>query len=261
MKHKGYIISLILASTMILCSCASADAPAADEKEKPAASAQVITVENDIEESSAKAPSLNTTKKKASNTKKASNVKANQPIVWLGDSLTQGSLGGENDNLANAPYERLKARVNVPVEGYGCYAYETSAILWMYVADQWFKQVRDPNKTYIFWVGCNDWANRGATDATTDEVIAEVDNFLTKDGIVIQNYIFIGTTARGEYRDSCRQINKRLKDHYKEHYLDVVDVIGPNGYVADQIHLTQPAYDAVADAVYQKLIQLGYITQ
>ncbi len=256
MKRKVYTVSLILVIAMLLCSCsASSDEKVvATDDVKPEAPAQVITVDNELEENAANAPAVKSSKKKTSN------VKANQPIVWLGDSLTQGSLGHENDNIQNAPYERLKAKVSVPVEGYGCYAYETGAILWMYGADQWFKQERDPNKTYIFWVGCNDWANRGATDEITNEVMADVDNFLTKDGIVIPNYIFIGTTNRHEYRDQTKTINQKLKAHYKEHYLDVADVIG-NEYVADQVHLTQKGYDAVADAVYKKLLQLGYITQ
>lgn len=39
----------------------------------------------------------------------AGETASTKAIVWLGDSLTQGSLGHKNDNLANAPYEKLKS--------------------------------------------------------------------------------------------------------------------------------------------------------
>ncbi len=182
-----------------------------------------------------------------------------QPVVWLGDSLTQGSLGDDGDNLPNAPYEKLKTMVKTPVEGYGLYGFNTHDILWVYLEESWFGQTRDPNKTYIFWVGSNDWVVNGVPNTVTDNVISEIDSFLTRNGVVISNYIVIGTTARYELGDSYKIINAALKDHYKQHYMDVIDVIGPNGYGPDKIHLTQSSYDAVAKAVYKKLKALKYI--
>ena len=179
------------------------------------------------------------------------------PIVWLGDSLTQGSLGSNNDNLANAPYEKLKKMVSVPVEGVGLYGYKTNDIFWVYRDSSQMGNDIDPSKTYIFWVGSNDWVSDGVPNTDTAPVIEKIDTFLTAEGEV-KNYIVIGTTARYELGDSYKIINKALSDHYGTHYLDVTDVIGSE-YGPDKIHLTQKAYDAVAKAVYDKLKALGYI--
>ena len=181
-----------------------------------------------------------------------------QPIVWLGDSLTQGSLGDNNDNLPGAPYETLKKLVNVPVEGYGLYGYNTHDIFWVYMDSTQYNQTIDPKKTYIFWVGSNDWVVEGVTNSDTAPVIAEIDRFLSLEGPV-KNYIVIGTTARYELGDMYKKINSDLSAKFGSHYLDVIDVIGKDGYGPDRIHLTQGGYDAVARAVYEKLKSLGYI--
>ena len=182
---------------------------------------------------------------------KAANPNA-QPIVWIGDSLTQGSLGGDGDNLPNAPYEKLKKKVSVPVEGYGLYGCNTHDIFWAFMDSGHYNQTIDPKKTYIFWVGSNDWVIDGTPNFDTSGVIAEIDRFLALEGTV-NNYIVIGTTARYELGDMYKTINASLANKYGIHYLDVIDVIGPNGYGPDKIHLTQKAYDAVANAVYKKL--------
>lgn len=187
-----------------------------------------------------------------------SGVIANQPIVWLGDSLTQGSLGDDNDNLANAPYERLKKRVNVPVEGYGMYGYTTHEVLWTYTDAAHLNQKADPNKTYIFWLGSCDWAPPDSVNSNTAPVIKEIDRFINLDG-GIKNYIVIGTTSRWRLGDLYIPINKDLAAHYGVHYMDVIDIINKYGYSEDNTHLSQASYDAIADAVYNKLKSLGYI--
>lgn len=216
-------------------------------------SSAVLTEETVWQETEAAKP-----KKKVAKEKKVTAAVKGHPIVWLGDSLTQGSLGDNNDNLPNAPYEKLKAMAGVPVEGYGFYGYNTHDIFWVYRAESQLNQKRDPNKTYIFWVGSNDWVKDGVPNTETSGVINEIDKFIS-DGVQISNYIVIGTTARYELGDSYKIINKALKDHYGTHYLDVADVIGPNGYIEDRIHLKQVSYDAVALAVYNKLIAMGYL--
>lgn len=188
----------------------------------------------------------------------ASDTAKSKKIVWLGDSLTQGSLGDDNDNLANAPYEKLKTMTSVPVEGYGLYGYKTNTIFWVYVDGDHYNQEVDPDNTYIFWVGSNDWVVDGVPNADTAPVISQIDDFLTKFG-TIDKYIVIGTTSRYELGDMYKSINKDLAAHYGDHYLDVIDIINKYGYGSDNIHLTQATYDAVAKAVYEKLKQLGYI--
>ncbi len=189
------------------------------------------------------------------NTESSAKAKA---IVWLGDSLTQGSLGDENDNLANAPYEKLKQMVNVPVEGYGMYGWKTHDIFWAYIDEAHFNQDVDPEKTYIFWVGSCDWCPDDSVNSDTAPVIAEIDGFLARGG-GIKNYIVLGTTSRWRLGDLYIPINKDLAAHYGNHYMDVIDIINKYGYSPDNTHLSQGSYDAIAAAVYEKLKSLGYI--
>ncbi|MCR5301635.1 MAG: SGNH/GDSL hydrolase family protein [Lachnospiraceae bacterium] len=215
---------------------AAEETPAADEapaaEETPAADETPVTEETASPKSDAKG------------------------IVWLGDSLTQGSLGHNNDNLANAPYERLKKKVNVPVEGYGFYGYKTHDILWVYTDSDHMNQTIDPDKIYIFWVGSCDWANDGDPNSDTAPVINDVDRFIAEGGI--DKYIMIGTTSRHILGDLYVPINNDLKAHYGEHYMDVIDLINQYGYSEDNTHLSQASYDAIADAVFEKLKSLGY---
>ena len=179
-------------------------------------------------------------------------------IVWLGDSLTQGSLGDNNDNLPGAPYETLKKLVKVPVEGYGFYGTNTHDIFWLYRDEEHLNQKVDPNKTYIFWVGSCDWCPDDGPNSNTAPVMAEIDNFISQNGGV-KNYIVIGTTSRWRLGDLYIPINKDLAAHYGQHYMDCIDIINKYGYSPDNTHLSQATYDAVAQAVYQKLKALGYI--
>lgn len=187
-------------------------------------------------------------------------------IVWLGDSLTQGSLGHENDNLPNAPYVKLAAFSGRVVEGYGYYGYNTHDIFWVYVDENHENQKKDPNKTYVFWVGSNDWVVDGKSNDNAEAVIAEIDSFVS--GGNITKYIVLSTTARYELRadypsnggkDMHQLINDKLQEHYGEKYLDVNSVIGiDDGYGPDNIHLTQKSYDDVAKLVDEKIRQMGW---
>ena len=181
----------------------------------------------------------------------------NRTIVWLGDSLTQGSLGEEDDNIANAPYVKLQSLVPNKVEGYGLYGYRTHDILETYRS----KEPADPDKIYIFWVGSNDWCQDFDENTNTVPVIDEVDRFLLENGL-IKDYVFIGTTQRWRLRlDRALLINADLEARYGEHYLDVIDIIEANGFAPDNTHLSQESYDAIAVAVRDKLVSLGYIDE
>lgn len=237
---------------------AGCDSSASDRSEDTSASSPAVKVASDGAEG-AKADDTadaedNTAKTEAEDT---APVKG-QPIVWLGDSLTQGSLGDDNDNLAGAPYEKLKTLVDVPVEGHGFYGWNTHDVLWAYTAKEQLGQIADPHKTYIFWLGSNDWVVDGEPNSDTAPVIDEIDRFLHLEGN-IPNYIVIGTTSRHRLKDLYLPINADLEEHYKEHYMDVIDIINWYGYSPDKTHLSQECYDAVAEAVYEKLKELGYI--
>ena len=55
-------------------------------------------------------------------------------IVWIGDSLTQGSLGDDNHNMDNpqAPWRVLGEISGWDVSGAGFSGYKTHAIFWAY---------------------------------------------------------------------------------------------------------------------------------
>lgn len=187
-------------------------------------------------------------------------------IVWLGDSLTQGSLGHDKDNIGNAPYVKLAKLSGRVIEGYGYYGYKTHDIFWVYVDEEHENQKKDSNKTYVFWVGSNDWVVDGKTNDNADSVIGEIDSFVS--GGNITKYIVLGTTARYELRkdykenngtDLYQSINDKLKEHYGDKYLDVNTVISiEDGYGPDNIHLTQKSYDAVAELVNKKIDDMGW---
>lgn len=186
---------------------------------------------------------------------------ADVSIVWIGDSLTQGSLGHDNDNLDNAPFVKLAELSGCSVEGYGFYGHVAHDVIWLFRDEDHCNQPIDPDKVYILWIGLNDWATGDSFNVDTQSVMAEIDAFLDHD---VDKYIVIGATARYELRENIdgvpayKIINDDLIKHYGSNYLDVIDVITEDGFGPDNIHLNQDAYDRVAEAVYNKLCELGY---
>ena len=187
----------------------------------------------------------------------------NPSIVWLGDSLTQGSLGDEYDNLPGAPCVLLMNKHGLDVDGYGFYGYDTGTVLWCYKDEERENQTVDPKKVYIFWLGSNDWVVAGEPNTDAESVITKLDDFINNGQL--DKYIVMGTTARYELRVEedgqfmYEIINDKLKNHYKEHYMDVIDIIGDDGYGPDQIHLKASTYEKVSEMVYNKLIDMGYV--
>ncbi|MBR5407353.1 MAG: hypothetical protein IK111_06875 [Lachnospiraceae bacterium] len=179
--------------------------------------------------------------------------KANSPseplrVVWLGDSLTQGSLGDDNGNVDNpqAPWRVLKEISGYDVEGFGYYGFYTHDILWKWGNDGGEK---DPDTVYVFWVGSCDF--RESQGAVTT-VIKEIDTFLRNGHL--DKYIVMGTTPREELGVSgARNVNQKLEDKYGDKYLDILPyvVFGP-----DNLHLTESSYRAIAEVVYNKLKEL-----
>lgn len=193
-----------------------------------------------------------------------STVIPNREIVWLGDSLTQGSLGRDNDNLDNAPSRKLEELSGIKVDDYGFYGYNTHDIFWVYRDETQRNQSVDSSKIYVFWVGSNDWTKDGIPNCDTAPVIAEIDHIIEAGNLT--DYIVMGTTARCELVVDAgngmlmyQSINNDLKNHYGEHYLDVIDAVTEEGYGPDNIHLTQAAYDSVAQLLYDKLKEVNYI--
>lgn len=166
-------------------------------------------------------------------------------IIWIGDSLTQGSLGEDNHNENNpqAPWRVLGEISGLKVNGAGFYGYTAHDIFWAYGE---YNGIRDPQVTYIYWVGSNDCHE---TPDNVKYVIEETDRFNANNGIT--DFLMLGTTKRGdmppEYADS---FNKALSDYYGDKYLDILPYVeyGPDG-----VHLTEGSYAAVARAVYKKL--------
>lgn len=184
-------------------------------------------------------------------------------IVWLGDSITQGSLGNPDDNLENAPYVRLEEISGLTVEGYGFYGYNTNDIFWVYRDETQKNQRVDNSKLYIFWVGSNDWVQDSGSNTDVGPVMDRIDSFIESGNL--KDYIIMGATARIGLREECNGmplydiINHELEEHYGEDFLNIQDTITMEGFGPDETHLNQETYDRVARAVYDKLIQMGYI--
>lgn len=170
------------------------------------------------------------------------------PIIWLGDSLTQGSLGDDNGNENNpqAPWRVIAKNHEVNIIGYGYYGYNTHDIFWKFGEDGGQKKSEN---IYVFWVGSNDFVQ--SEDAITD-VIGEINRFI--DAGIITEYIVIGTTDREELgRNKAVAINEVFKNTYGSKYLDILNYVeyGPDG-----IHLTENSYYKIGEAVYSKIVDI-----
>jgi len=197
-------------------------------------------------------------------TEKEENFENDNPvIVWLGDSISQGSLGDDGDNLPGAPYNLLAQKYNLEVEGYGFYGNNTHDVLWRYKDETQENQKVDPDKVYIFWLGLNDWVDNGSPNTDTEKVINELDTFITNGQI--DKYIIMGPTARIELRNSVNGsamydiIDSNVCNHYGQHYLRVLDTIGLDGFGPDGVHLTNETYEKIADLVHEKLVEMNYL--
>lgn len=172
-------------------------------------------------------------------------------VIWIGDSLTQGSLGDDNHNKNNpqAPWRVLGEISGKNVTGVGFYGYKTHDIFWAYGE---YDGIKDPNITYVYWVGSNDFHD---SPDNIKYVIEETDRFNLNAGIT--KYIMLGTTNRSDMDPNAYiGINKGLKDYYGDRYLDIMPYVefGPDG-----VHLTEASYRKIAGAVYDKLRSMGYL--
>ncbi len=279
-------ICILITSAMLITSCGSnsaspdspaaavsakpeANEPAADEpsESEPAAEEPVIVVNSDDENDNIvpEAEQENDTSKEnddsSSDTTEetlppaASNAetvykgeKDHVDVVWLGDSLTQGSLGWDNNNKDNpqAPWRVLADISGWNVTGAGYFGYKTDEIFWSYTE---FGGVKDPSSIYVFWVGSNDFAQ------SVDNIVPvmdSIDHFLEIDGL--KKYLVLGTTNRGDMDPNAyKGINEHFEKKYGDNYLDIMPYVE---YGPDNIHLTENSSRAVAEAVYNKLKEL-----
>jgi hypothetical protein len=171
-------------------------------------------------------------------------------IVWLGDSLTQGSLGDDNRNENNpqAPWRVLGEISGLDVAGCGFYGHKTHDIFWLYGE---YNGVKDPRITYVYWVGSNDFFDSPDNIGT---VIEEIDRF--NENVGITKYLVLGTTNRGDMDPNAYiGINEVFEKTYGDKYLDIMPYVefGP-----DKVHLTEASYRKVAEAVWEKLKILYY---
>ena len=168
-------------------------------------------------------------------------------IIWLGDSLTQGSLGEDNKNENNphAPWRVLGEISGLNVTGCGFYGHRACEIFWLY--DK-YNGVRDPRITYVYWVGSNDFFD---SPDNIKNVIEEIDRFNENTGIT--KYLVLGTTNRGDMDPNAYiGINKVFEETYGDRYLDIMPFVE---FGSDGVHLTEASYRKVAEAVWEKLRQ------
>lgn len=168
-------------------------------------------------------------------------------VIWLGDSLTQGSLGDDNGNVNNpqAPWRVVASKYGIDIIGYGYYGHNTHDLLWRYGEDGGKK---NSENIYVFWAGSNDFVN---SENGINDVLYEINRFVEAGNI--DKYIVMGTTDREALgREKAVAINSMLKQAYGSKYLDILDYVefGP-----DQTHLTVNSYSRIADVVYNKIMR------
>ncbi|MCR5507406.1 MAG: hypothetical protein K6F34_01835 [Lachnospiraceae bacterium] len=166
-------------------------------------------------------------------------------VVWLGDSLTQGSLGQDNGNIDNpqAPWRVLADISGYDVEGFGYYGLFAHDILWKWGEEGGEKH---PDTVYVFWVGSCDF--RDSAD-NVESVIKDIDTFLQNASL--DKYLVLGTTDRHELGgDGAIAVNRRFEERYGKKYLDILAYVE---YGPDNLHLTEASYAKVAEAVYEKI--------
>ena len=130
----------------------------------------------------------------------------------------------------------------------------------------------------IIWAGTNDTPSI----ATIQNVIDNIDSMIEYS--TNPNYIVIGLTSKS-YMPEVEEVNKILAEKYGEHFLDIRKYILENGLSdagivateqdeidvnngeipsslrADNVHFNDYGYTIVAEQVYNKLIELGYIEE
>ena len=169
-------------------------------------------------------------------------------IIWLGDSLTQGSLGDDNHNENNpqAPWRVLKEISGRNVAGCGFFGYTAHDIFWTYGE---YNGVKDPGIIYVYWVGSNDFHE---SPDNIKYVIEEIDRF--NNNVGISRFLVLGTTNRHDMDPNAYiPINQCFAEYYGEKYLDIMPYVE---FGDDGVHLTADSYHKVAEAVYAKLKEL-----
>lgn len=255
-KNTKYLISLI-AISVILSACSADSGHDTSNVRDKQDEAEYVSKESDTSEASDDSDASETPDENTASESKEPSEDAKTDdlpdVIWLGDSLTQGSLGEDNNNENNpqAPWRVLAEISGLNVIGYGYYGCITHDILWKFGEEG---GIKDPDVIYVYWVGSNDFHE---SPEQIKYVIEETDRFNNQAGI--DKYLFLGTTTRGDMDpNACIGINNNLEEYYGEHYLDIMPYVeyGPDG-----VHLTEDSYRKVAEAVYDKLIDLNYLAR
>lgn len=248
-KRLFFYIALAILTTLSLGACMQE--PEEPEQSVTESPAKVIQAEDTEAADTAVTSALDDRPQEQEPEEADNDKEQNKPdIIWIGDSLTQGSLGDDNRNENNpqAPWRVLGELSGLNVAGAGYYGYNTNEIFWVYGEHG---GIKDPDITYIYWVGSNDFFK---SPDSIDQVIEEIDKFNTNGGIT--RYLVLGTTDRHDMEPKAHiGINRVFEETYGDRYLDVIPYLeyGPDG-----VHLTEGSYAAVAGAVYEKLKQLNW---
>ena len=105
----------------------------------------------------------------------------------------------------------------------------------------------------VIWGGTNNTPEIADHISQTNEIISKLQS---------DKYIIVGLANKGysSERDAT------FETEYGDKFLSIVDYFTNNGYtlsdylLSDSVHLNEDGKEIVAQAVYDKIISLGYIT-
>lgn len=186
-------------------------------------------------------------------------------LIFLGDSMTVSFC--RDDFFSPPTYEKVADQLGLE--------YEVALKEWDAVGAT-IEQIlehnpsTDSSNVYIIWTNSNFNGQHGTdVNTVTNGVVNKI-----KEGIInkgIDKYIVVGTQnskeTKSAFNDTYTEINRILADNFGDHFLDINDIVvaGPlssndwgSDWCSDRIHFSDSGYTKVADAIANKIREMGY---
>ena len=168
-------------------------------------------------------------------------------IACFGDSLTYGTTGStESDSYPYHLNQKLPSNAIV-------YNIAAGGITVQKISEYVTTYNCHTNDINVIWGGTNNTPEIADHISQTNEIISKLQS---------DKYIIVGLANKGysSERDAT------FETEYGDKFLSIVDYFTNNGYtlsdylLSDSVHLNEDGKEIVAQAVYDKIISLGYIT-
>lgn len=220
-------------------------------------------------------------------------IYVNEFVIPADNIATEISINDQNDNTIVLARQGTSALNPVSINGIeGNISYDTNDAKYYFTRTTTGNEVIVENNTQIITSGMKNnrddlmiiWA--GTNNKPDSSSIQNVINYINRMIEYSNNdrYIVIGLTAKA-YIPEVEEVNNILKETYSSHFLDIrtyllenglkdaeisptaqdtIDISNgeiPTSLRSDDVHLNEKGYTIVAEQVYNKLIELGYIEE